>query len=78
MIVDTWVKSSLSFANSNCVEVSAVTEGFPCSFVGEELMYAVRDSKGRTSARLYFTVDEWEAFLAGVKAGEFDLAEVSG
>jgi len=27
----------------------------------------------KTSARLTFTASEWAAFVAGVKAGEFDL-----
>lgn len=33
---------------------------------------AVRDSKRPADAPLIFTVAEWLAFVAGVKAGEFD------
>lgn len=34
----------------------------------------VRDGKrGAASLCFEFTADEWSAFLAGVKAGEFDL-----
>lgn len=33
----------------------------------------VRDSKDRTKQTLNFTPDEWKAFIAGVKAGEFDI-----
>jgi hypothetical protein len=57
-------KSSFSgSANSNCVEV-----GFETSAV------LMRDSKDRGGPVLRFTVAEWKAFVAGVKAGEFDLA----
>ncbi|HKY75229.1 MAG TPA: DUF397 domain-containing protein [Acidimicrobiia bacterium] len=33
----------------------------------------VRDSKDRDGGELTFNADEWEAFVRGVKAGEFDL-----
>jgi hypothetical protein len=33
----------------------------------------VRDSKNPTGPLLRFTADEWQAFLDGVQAGEFDL-----
>jgi hypothetical protein len=32
----------------------------------------VRDSKNPTGAALMFTATEWAAFIAGVRAGEFD------
>jgi hypothetical protein len=35
---------------------------------------AVRDSKDRSGPVLRFRPDEWEAFVAGVRDGEFDLA----
>jgi hypothetical protein len=35
---------------------------------------AVRDAKDRGGPLLLFTPREWEAFLAGVRSGEFDLA----
>jgi hypothetical protein len=57
-------KSSFSGAsNPACVEV-----GFETSAV------LMRDSKDRGGPVLRFTVAEWKAFVAGVKAGEFDLA----
>jgi Domain of unknown function (DUF397) len=34
---------------------------------------AVRDSKDRAGPVLVFSANEWEAFLAGVRTGEFDL-----
>ncbi|HVB41120.1 MAG TPA: DUF397 domain-containing protein [Streptosporangiaceae bacterium] len=57
-----WIKSSLSFANSNCVEVANLTEG----------EIGVRDSKDSAGPVLRFTSDEWHAFLGGVRNGEFD------
>jgi hypothetical protein len=57
-----WVKSSLSFANGNCVEVA----NLPTGEIG------VRDSKNSEGPVLRFTPDEWHAFLGGVRNGEFD------
>jgi hypothetical protein len=38
----------------------------------------VRDSKDPSIAPMRFTADEWHAFTAGVKAGEFDLYGLGG
>ncbi len=57
-----WVKSSLSFSNSNCVEVATLPEGH----------IGVRHSKDAEGAVLRFTTGEWHAFLGGVRNGEFD------
>src|ERR1700722_5051536 len=57
---DTWVKSSLSFANGNCVEVADLS--------GEIGVRNSRDSRGPV---LRFTPDEWRAFIGGVRKGEF-------
>ena len=57
-----WVKSTLSFSNSNCVEVA----NLPGSQVG------VRHRKDTQGPVLRFTPDEWQAFLGGVRNGEFD------
>jgi hypothetical protein len=35
---------------------------------------AVRDTKDREGSTFGFTPGEWAAFVAGVKAGEFDLS----
>lgn len=56
-----WVKSSLSFANGNCVEV--------LNGVGAVRVRNSRDPDGGT---LVFTPEEWHAFIGGVCNGEFD------
>jgi hypothetical protein len=58
----TWVKSSLSFALGNCVEVSDQ----PSGGIG------VRNSRDPQGPVLMFTPAEWTAFLGGVRLGEFD------
>jgi hypothetical protein len=58
----TWHRSSLCAGNATCVEVAALPGGGA----------AVRDSKDPEGARLRFDAAEWEAFIAAVKAGEFD------
>ena len=62
MTGSTWVKSSLSFANGNCVEVSDLPGG----------TIGVRNSRDSEGLVLRFTPDEWHAFLGGVRNGEFD------
>ena len=57
-----WIKSSLSFSNSNCVEVANLPGG----------QVGVRHSKHTEGLVLRFTPDEWHAFLGGVRNGEFD------
>jgi len=57
-----WIKSSLSLANGNCVEVAGLD--------GDRI--GVRNSRDITGPVLRFTPDEWRAFLGGVRNGEFD------
>jgi hypothetical protein len=56
-----WQKSSYC-GNSTCVEVALA-----------ETYVAVRDSKNITQSALVYSREEWTAFLAGAKDGEFDL-----
>jgi hypothetical protein len=61
------VKSSFSNGNggNNCVDVTAAGKG----------AVIVRDTKQDVLAKqpiLVFGLDEWWAFIDGVKAGEFD------
>ncbi len=57
-----WIKSSLSHANGNCVEVTSLPGG----------KVGLRDSKDTEGPVLRFTVDEWRAFLSAALSGEFD------
>ncbi|MEV5559188.1 DUF397 domain-containing protein [Nonomuraea wenchangensis] len=58
-----WKKSSLSGnGGGNCVEVATNLPG----------LIAVRDSKNPSGPALRFTPAEWDAFLGGVKLGEFE------
>ncbi len=52
-----------SFCTMNgCVEIGRLTNG----------QVAFRDTKDRSRPVLIFTNEEWLAFVAGVRAGEFD------
>ncbi|MEV1241567.1 DUF397 domain-containing protein [Nonomuraea sp. NPDC050022] len=55
-----WRTSSFSGSNGQCVQVA---------FVANHV--AVHDSKDPLGSALIFTLDEWAAFLAGVRDGEF-------
>lgn len=55
-----WRKAA-GCANSACVEVAI-----------DEDQYLVRDSKDPWGPILTFTAVEWEAFVAGVRAGDFE------
>lgn len=55
-------KSSFSAPDAGCVEVGT-SDG----------SIQVRDSKDRRGSVLTFNEREWDAFVRGIKAGEFDL-----
>ena len=58
-----WVKSSYSGVG-NCVEAMK-------GVVNGEHMITIRDSE-RPAMSILTTTECWDAFIAGVKAGEFD------
>jgi len=59
-----WRKSSYSGGNGgNCVEVAANLPG----------IIAVRDSKDPEGPALRFTPEQWHAFIAEARDGEFSL-----
>jgi hypothetical protein len=62
-----WIKSSLSYAAGNCVEVASLPEG----------EIGVRNSRDSAGPVLRFTPDEWHAFLGGIRNGEFDLPVIT-
>jgi hypothetical protein len=58
-----WMKSSHSGpTGGNCVELAHLYGG----------QVAIRNSRHRSGPALLFTEAEWDAFLAGLKDGEFD------
>lgn len=57
------ISSKCNWDQPQCVEVESLPSGD----------IAVSDSKTDTNEALVFTPAEWDAFVAGVKAGEFDL-----
>jgi uncharacterized protein DUF397 len=74
--VGVWQKASFSSGNGgNCVEVTAThdTAGVPHKS-DQDMLYLLRDSKDPQGPKLAFTTSEWDAFIAGVKDGEFDPA----
>jgi hypothetical protein len=56
-----WIKSSFSAYTGQCVEVAGLTSD----------TIRVRDSKNPNGV-LSFTAAEWDAFIRGVRNGEFD------
>lgn len=56
-----WRKSCHSGDEGNCVEVADLGAG-----------RAVRDSKNPIGGHLTFSRDQWAAFTAGVRNGQFD------
>ena len=58
-----WKKSSWSAANGHCVEVAQLG-----------VQVGVRNSRDNAPGRpvLIFTSEEWETFLLGVRANDFD------
>lgn len=63
----TWRVStrSSSSGGSNCVEAGSLNDG-----TGR---VALRHSHHRDGAVIVYTADEWAAFTAGVRDGEFDF-----
>ncbi len=56
-----WFKSSYSGNGQSCVECTHLPDGG----------MAVRDTKNRSGPVLRFTAAQWQAFVAGVRHGEF-------
>lgn len=57
-----WRKSTFSSSSGTCVEVAELPDG------GR----ALRNSNAPDAGTATFTPAEWDAFVKGVKAGEFD------
>ena len=63
MKTNVWIKSTRSGNNGACTMCMRLEDGST----------AVKDSKDPDGPVLTFTATEWDAFIRGVKAGEFDL-----
>jgi Domain of unknown function (DUF397) len=61
-VASSWTKSSLSHANGNCVQVADLLGG----------QVGMRDSKDVSGPVLQFQPEEWQAFLDGVRNGDFN------
>ena len=57
-----WVKSSFSGNNGTCVEAAPLDDG----------RIAVRNNNHPSDGVVFFTRAEMDAWIKGVKAGEFD------
>ncbi|GAA0954331.1 hypothetical protein GCM10009560_78190 [Nonomuraea longicatena] len=66
-VTPTWRKSRFCNGNSACVEFARLADG----------NVALRDSKQQDGPVLVFTPEEWTAFVAGVRDGEFDASTVA-
>jgi Domain of unknown function (DUF397) len=76
----TWFKSSFSAQNGGCVEIAFKKSSFSAQNGGcvevarpAASQVLVRDTKNRDLPAHSYTDTEWDAFIKGVKAGEFDL-----
>ncbi|MGH4018916.1 MAG: DUF397 domain-containing protein [Pseudonocardiaceae bacterium] len=65
MPIELIYKTSQYCPGGNCVEAKLLPDG----------TVAVADTKNRNRDPHVFTRPEWTAFLAGVKAGEFDFPD---
>jgi hypothetical protein len=63
-------------ASRSRVEVAVTTDTSAAPHkAGEGCLYVMFDAADPDGARLYFTQAEWDAFILGVKDGEFDSGE---
>jgi Domain of unknown function (DUF397) len=86
--IASWRKSQRSNPNGACVEAAAFRKSGHSAGAGECVeagrsgeAVAVRHSKDPDGRVIFYTRPEWEAFLAGVRDGEFDwetLAQLAG
>lgn len=57
-----WIKSSLSYATGQCVEVADLTGG----------VVGMRDSKDVNGPVMQFTSVEWKSFIDAARSGKYD------
>jgi hypothetical protein len=66
-----WRSSSSGDGNDDASIEIAIVPGL--SKEGSDRVIAMRDGRNPDGPTLIFTPDEWRAFTAGVRDGEFDL-----
>lgn len=60
--------------NASRIEVYVTTDTSDAPHkAGESRLYVMHDAARPEAGKLYFTQDEWNAFVLGVRDGEFDL-----
>ena len=71
---DPWPNSRQGATDEECVEVTITDDAAAVSAHKADAgrLILMRDSKDPDGPVLAFTEDEWRAFIAGVKDGEFD------
>jgi hypothetical protein len=71
-----WHRSSHCRGSADCVEVTVTTDTSRWPHKADcDKLYLMRDTKNPDSPVLAFTPAEWEAFVLGVKDGEFDISD---
>lgn len=67
-------KMNNQFNDDEFKKASACAHCHSCVVVAHQNgVIAVRDTKDRAKTTLSFTTEEWQAFVTGVKNGEFDF-----
>ncbi|MEV7012393.1 DUF397 domain-containing protein [Streptosporangium sp. NPDC051022] len=68
-----WRRAAVSGdTDGDCVEVAVIDTADTGHKAGLGSLYVLRDSKNPDGPKLFFTRSEWDAFVGGVKLGEFD------
>ncbi|GIH74426.1 DUF397 domain-containing protein [Planobispora longispora] len=68
-----WHRAAPSDDRGSCVEVAVVDDLREGHKAGLGSLYVLRDSKDPDGPKLFFTQAEWDAFVGGVRLGEFDV-----
>jgi uncharacterized protein DUF397 len=69
-------RSSHCHGSADCVEITVTTDTSRWPHKADcDKLYLMRDTKNPDGPVLAFTPAEWEAFVLGVKDGEFDISD---
>ncbi|MEU9830340.1 DUF397 domain-containing protein [Streptosporangium sp. NPDC048047] len=67
-----WRRATSGDDDGECVEVAVVDSAATGHKADLGPLYVLRDSRDPDGPKLFFTRAEWDAFVGGVKLGEFD------